>query len=99
MFSLGALQNRAPDQSHSAEQAKKVFTLEQAVDFDSQELSGVRASWKGAAAESRCSLARENYLATRDMVWQANRRPTTTSRMLLPQSSRPISGPVRSQHE
>ena len=84
-------------QTPSAEQAKKVFTLEQAVDFALKNYPAVRASLQRVkAAEAGVGLARTNYLPRADMVWQANRATDNNiTGLLLPQSIiAPISGPV-----
>src|SRR6266436_8551545 len=84
-------------QTPSAEQAKKVFTLEQAVDFALKNYPAVRASLQRVkAAEAGVGLARTNYLPRADMVWQANRATDNNiTGLLLPQSIiAAISGPV-----
>src|SRR5882724_3526598 len=64
----------APAQAQSGDQAKRVFTLEQAVDFALKNYPAVRASLERVrAAEAGVGLARTNYLPRADMVWQANR--------------------------
>jgi outer membrane protein len=86
-----------PAQTASAEQPKKVFTLEQAVDFALKNYPAVRASLERVrAAEAGISLARTNYLPRADVLWQTNRATDDNiTGLLLPQSIiAPISGPV-----
>src|SRR6267143_4778578 len=86
-----------PAQTQSAEQAKKVFTLEQAVDFALKNYPAVRASLERIqAAEASVGLARTNYLPRADVLWQTNRATDNNiTGLLLPQSIiAPISGPV-----
>ncbi len=96
IFSL-ALCKPALAQTPSAEPAKKVFTLEQAVDFALKNYPAVRASLERVrAAEAGVGLARTNYLPRADVLWQANRATDNNiTGLLLPQSViAPISGPV-----
>jgi outer membrane protein len=84
-------------QTPSAEQAKRVFTLEQAVDFALKNYPAVRASLERVrVAEAGVGLARTNYLPRADILWQANRATDNNiTGLLLPQSIiAPISGPV-----
>jgi outer membrane protein len=86
-----------PAQTLPAEQAKKVFTLEQAVDFALKNYPAVRASLERVrAAEAGVGLARTNYLPRADVLWQVNRATDNNiTGLLLPQSViAPISGPV-----
>jgi outer membrane protein len=86
-----------PAQTPSAEQAKKVFTLEQAVDFALKNYPAVRASLERVrAADAGVGLARTNYLPRADVLWQANRATDNNiTGLLLPQSIiPPITGPV-----
>src|SRR5579864_1788237 len=95
LFLLLCMATRA--QTPSAEQAKKVFTLEQAVDFALKNYPAVRASLERVmAAEAGVRLARTNYLPRADTVWQTNRATDNNiTGLLLPQSTiAPISGPV-----
>src|SRR6187399_1683696 len=94
---FSALGRLAPAQTQSAEQAKRVFTLEQAVDFALKNYPAVRASLERVrAAEAGVGLARTNYLPRADVLWQANRATDNNiTGLLLPQSIiAPISGPV-----
>src|SRR4029453_8807934 len=94
---LLALGRLAPAQTQSAEQAQRVFTLEQAVDFALKNYPAVRASLERVrAAEAGVGLARTNYLPRADVLWQANRATDNNiTGLLLPQSViAPISGPV-----
>ena len=96
IFSL-ALCNPALAQTPSAEPTKRVFTLEQAVDFAVKNYPAVRASLERVrAAEAGVGLARTTYLPRVDMLWQANRATDNNiTGLLLPQSViAPISGPV-----
>jgi outer membrane protein len=96
IFSL-VLCRLAPAQTQSGEQAKRVFTLEQAVDFALKNYPAVRASLERVrAAEAGVGLARANYLPRADVLWQANRATDNNiTGLLLPQSIiAPISGPV-----
>src|SRR6266850_6739945 len=96
IFAL-ALGKLAPAQTQSSEQTKRVFTLEQAVDFALKNYPAVRASLERVrAAEAGVGLARTNYLPRADMVWQANRgTDKNITGLVLPQSIiAPISGPV-----
>ena len=84
-------------QTAPAEQAKRVFTLEQAVDFALKNYPAVRASLERIrAAEAGVGLARTNYLPRADVLWQVNRATDNNiTGMLLPQSIiPPITGPV-----
>jgi outer membrane protein len=85
------------EQTPPAEQSKKVFTLEQAVDFALKNYPAVRASLERVrAADAGIGLARTNYLPRADILWQANRATDNNiTGLLLPQSViAPISGPV-----
>src|SRR5258708_38465924 len=87
----------APPQTPSAEPVKKVFTMEQAVDFALKNYPAARASLERVrAAEAGEGLARTNYLPRADVLWQANRATDNNiTGLLLPQSLiAPISGPV-----
>jgi len=92
-----ALGKLAPAQTQSSEQTKRIFTLEQAVDFALKNYPAVRASLERVrAAEAGVDLARTNYLPRADVLWQANRATDNNiTGLLLPQSIiAPISGPV-----
>ena len=96
IFSL-ALCKPTLAQSASTEPAKKVFTLEQAVDFALKNYPAVRASLERVrAAEAGVGLARTNYLPRADVLWQGNRATdNNVTGLLIPQSViAPISGPV-----
>jgi outer membrane protein TolC len=82
-------------QSKDAE--KKVFSLEEAVDFALQHYPAVRASVEQlSAARAGVVLARTNYLPRADMLWQGNRAThNNIFGLLLPQSVvSSITGPV-----
>jgi outer membrane protein len=86
-----------PAQTAPAEQAKRLFTLEQAVEFALKNYPAVRASLERVrAAEAGVGLARTNYLPRADVLWQANRATDNNiTGLLLPQSIiPPITGPV-----
>src|SRR5260370_17059527 len=90
------LGNATPAQTPSAEPAKRVFTLEQAVDFALKNYPAVRASLERVkAAEAGVGLARANYLPRADMLCQLNRAtPNTITPSLLPHTIiPPITGP------
>jgi len=54
--------------------AKKILTLEEAVDFALKNYPAVRASLERVtAAQAGVGLARTNYLPRADVVWQTNR--------------------------
>ena len=77
--------------------AKKILTLEEAVDFALKNYPAVRASLERVtAAQAGVGLARTNYLPRADVVWQTNRATdNNVTGLLLPQSIiAPISGPV-----
>jgi outer membrane protein TolC len=83
--------------AQSSEAAKKVLTLEQAVDFALKNYPAVRASLERVkAAQAGVGLARTSYLPRADMVWQTNRATDNNiTGLVLPQSIiAPISGPV-----
>jgi len=77
--------------------ARKVLTLEQAVDFSLENYPAVRGSLERVgAAQAGIGLAQTSYLPRADVVWQMNRATDTNiTGSLLPQSIiAPISGPV-----
>ena len=83
--------------AQSSNEKKKVFTLEEAVDFALKNYPAVRASLeRGKAAQLGVGLARTSYLPRADTVWQMNRATdNNTTGLVLPQSIiAPISGPV-----
>jgi outer membrane protein len=76
---------------------KKIYTLEEAVDFALKNYPAVRAALERVtAAQAGVGLARTNYLPRADMVWQTNRATDNNiTGLVLPQSIiAPISGPV-----
>jgi len=76
---------------------KKIYTLEEAVDFALKNYPAVRAALERVtAAQAGVGLARTNYLPRADLVWQTNRATDNNmTGLLLPQSIiAPISGPV-----
>jgi outer membrane protein len=86
-----------PAQTPSAQPAKRMFTLEQAVDFAVKNYPAVRASLERVkAAEAGVGLARTNYLPRADILWQVNRATDNNiTGLLLPQSIiPPITGSV-----
>ena len=77
--------------------AKRIITLEEAVDFALKNYPAVRTSLERVtAAQAGVGLARTNYLPRADVVWQTNRATdNNVTGLLLPQSIiAPISGPV-----
>jgi hypothetical protein len=81
----------------SAEQAKKLFTLEQAVDFALKNYPAVRASLERLrSAEADASVARTSYFPRTDVLWQSNRATDNNiTGLTLPNSViAPITGPV-----
>jgi outer membrane protein len=81
------------------EQAAKVLTLEDTVDYALQHYPAVRASLEQAnAARAGVALAKTNYLPRADMLWQSNRATRNNAfGLLFPNSViSPISGPVLS---
>src|SRR6266568_882595 len=83
--------------AQSTDAGRKVFTLEEAVDFSLKNYPAVRASLERVtAAQSGIGLARTNYLPRADMLWQTNRATDNNiTGLILPQSViAPISGPV-----
>jgi outer membrane protein len=82
-------------QTPSAGQDKRVFTLEQAVDFALENYPAVRASLERVrAAEAGVGLARTNYLPRADILLQANRATDNNITGLLP--PQPIIAPISS---
>src|SRR6266513_140136 len=83
--------------AQSTDAGRKVFTLEEAVNFALKNYPAVRASLERVtAAQAGVGLARTNYLPRADVVWQTNRATDNNiTVLLLPQSIiAPISGPV-----
>src|SRR6266851_1020058 len=83
--------------AQSTDAGRKVFTLEEAVDFALKNYPAVRAAMeRTSAAEAGIGLARTNYLPRADMLWQGNRASRNNILgLLLPNSTIPsVSGPV-----
>jgi outer membrane protein len=83
--------------AQSAENEKKVLTLQDAVDFALRNYPAVRAALERVtAAQEGVGFARANYLPRADMVWQTNRATDNNiTGLLLPLSViAPITGPV-----
>src|SRR5712691_6406045 len=83
--------------AQSTDGTRKVFTLEEAVDFSLKNYPAVRASLERVtAAQSGIGLAQTNYLPRADVLWQTNRATDNNiTGLLLPQSViAAISGPV-----
>jgi outer membrane protein TolC len=83
--------------AQSTTEQKKVFTLEEAVDFALKNYPAVRASLEQVrAAQAGVTLARTSYLPRADMLWQTNRATDNNiTGLLLPQSViAPITGAV-----
>src|SRR2546423_12009134 len=83
--------------AQSLDGERKVFTLEEAVNYALKNYPAVRAAMeRDAAAESGIGLARTNYLPRADALWQGNRASRNNILgLLLPNSTIPsVSGPV-----
>ena len=83
--------------AQSSDAGRRVFTLEEAVDFAVKNYPAVRAAMeRTAAAESGIGLARTNYLPRADVLWQNNRASRNNILgLLLPNSTiPPVTGPV-----
>src|SRR5256885_9685503 len=83
--------------AQSKDAGRKVFTLEEAVNYALKNYPAVRAAMeRAAAAESGIGLARTNYLPRADALWQGNRASRNNILgLLLPNSTIPsVSGPV-----
>lgn len=83
--------------AQSTDAGRKVFTLEEAINFALQNYPAVRAAMeRTSAAESGMGLARTNYLPRADVLWQGNRASRNNILgLLLPNSTIPsVSGPV-----
>jgi outer membrane protein len=92
LISLGQI-----TRGQSRADAKKILTLEEAVDFALKNYPAVRAALERVtAAQASVGLARTNYLPRADMVWQTNRATDNNiTGLLIPQSViAPITGPV-----
>ena len=60
--------------AQSTDAGRKVFTLQEAVNFALKNYPAVRAAMeRTSAAEAGIGLARTNYLPRADMLWQGNR--------------------------
>src|SRR5438874_3168076 len=83
--------------AQSKDAGRKVFTLEEAVNYALKNYPAVRAAMERAsAAESGIALARTSYLPRADALWQGNRASRNNILgLLLPNSTIPaVSGPV-----
>jgi outer membrane protein len=83
--------------AQSTDTGRKVFTLEEAINFALKNYPAVRGAMERTyAAESGIGLARTNYLPRADMLWQGNRASRNNILgLLLPNSTIPsVSGPV-----
>lgn len=83
--------------AQSTDARRKVFTLEEAINFALKNYPAVRAAMeRTSAAESGMGLARTNYLPRADVLWQGNRASRNNILgLLLPNSTIPsVSGPV-----
>src|SRR2546427_2266998 len=83
--------------AQSTDAGRKVFTLQEAVNFALKNYPAVRAAMeRTSAAEAGIGLARTNYLPRADMLWQGNRASRNNILgLLLPNSTIPsVSGPV-----
>ena len=84
-------------QTPPGETAKRVFTLEQAVDFALKNYPAVRGSLERAqAAQAGVGLAKTSYLPRTDIMWQTNRATDNNiTGLLFPNAvTAPITGPV-----
>jgi outer membrane protein len=84
-------------QTQQSEQPRRVFTLEQAVEFALKNYPAVRASLERArSAEAGVGLAKTSYLPRADMLWQTNRATdNNVTGLLISQSViPPITGVV-----
>jgi outer membrane protein len=83
--------------AQSTDAGRKVFTLEEAINFALKNYPAVRAAMeRTSAAESGIGLARTNYLPRADVLWQGNRASRNNILgLLLPNSTiASVSGPV-----
>src|SRR5256885_4747309 len=83
--------------AQSKDAGRRVFTLEEAVNYALKNYPAVRAAMERAsAAESGIALARTSYLPRADALWQGNRASRNNILgLLLPNSTIPtVSGPV-----
>jgi outer membrane protein len=83
--------------AQSSNPGRRVFTLEQAIDFALKNYPAVRAAMeRRSAAESGIALARTDYLPRADTLWQSNRASRNNILgLLLPNSTvPPVTGPV-----
>ncbi len=83
--------------AQSTDTGRKVFTLEEAINFALKNYPAVRAAMeRTSAAQSEIGLARTNYLPHADALWQSNRASRNNILgLLLPNSTIPsVSGPV-----
>lgn len=83
--------------AQSTDEMKRVFTLEEAVNFALKNYPAVRASLERvAAAQAGVSLTRTSYLPRADALWQGNRATDNNiTGLLLPQAViASITGPV-----
>jgi outer membrane protein len=81
----------------SSDAGRRVFALEDAVDFALKNYPGVRAALeRKSAAEAGIGLARTGYLPRADALWQNNRASRNNILgLLLPNSTiPPVTGPV-----
>jgi len=82
--------------AQSTDAGRRVFTLEQAIDFALKNYPSVLAALeRTSAAEAGVGLARTNYLPHADALWQGNRASRNNILgLLLPNSTIPtVSGP------
>ncbi len=82
--------------AQSTDAGRRVFTLEQAIDFALKNYPSVLSALeRTSAAEAGVGLARTNYLPHADALWQGNRASRNNILgLLLPNSTIPtVSGP------
>lgn len=83
--------------AQSSDTGRRLFTLEEAIDFALKNYPAVRAAMERvAAAEAGIGLAQTNYLPRADALWQGNRASRNNILgLLLPNATIPtVSGPV-----
>src|SRR5215813_7064242 len=94
---LALLTSLAQLTAAQSEPVRRVFTLEQAVDFALKNYPAVRVAMERAsAAQSGIGVAQTSYLPRADALWQNNRASRNNILgLLLPNSTIPsVTGPV-----
>ena len=96
-FALIVATAMAPASVAQSNDGRRVFTLEEAVDYALKNYPAVRAAMeRRSAAEAGVALAQTSYLPRADALWQNNRASRNNILgLLLPNSTIPsVSGPV-----